>query len=269
MTAQILLGTVAIEPMRWARLGANPSQATTPISLSDWLDSIADAGFDGVEIWENHLLDVSDDEWDRVADHRLPVHIWNSYTSLDDDNHAERQRIAARARRIGAKGIKFNVGNHADRCDAYADRISEWVGSLGPSTSLLCECHAGISIAEDPFVAARIFERAGPIDRVQAIVHTHEDDDHLRRRFDAYGERISHVHVNYLDTSTMTVPELSSVEGRLAHTVALLDELGFCGTWTIEFCAGVLSGDDHPEMTIAQAGRDLALLRGVLRTVAR
>ena len=79
---------------------------------------------------------------------------------------------------------------------------------MADDVMLLCECHEHISIAEDPIVAARLFDEIGS-DRLGAIVHTHEPAEHLRRRFDAYGERISHVHVNYLDMSSLSVPSLS------------------------------------------------------------
>ena len=264
--SQVLLGTVAIESTRWDRsMPARDDRASArPILLADWMDAIASAGFDGIELWERHLLDAERADRDRVVAHALPIRVWNSYVSLDDDDDASRIAIAAEVARVGATGIKFNVGNDVAQLDSYADRIGRWLDVLPSSVRLLCECHHTTSIAEEPSVAARIFEMAGSADRVQAIVHTNESDDHLRQRFDAYGARITHVHVNFLDFITNMAPALSEIEDLLAKKVALLQTLGFNGSWTIEFCHGLLTERDRPDFLIAQAAADLGILRTVL-----
>ncbi|MEZ5343846.1 MAG: hypothetical protein R2706_21135 [Acidimicrobiales bacterium] len=172
------------------------------------------------------------------------------------------------AERAGSGAIKFNVGNVLADQHHYAERIAEWLDALPPTMRLLCECHHGISIAEDPAVAAAIFDAAGPATRLQAIVHTHESDDHLRTRFDAYGDRISHVHVNFLNFTTMRAPRLIDIQDEVEAKVALLHGLGFQGSWTIEFTEGVLTANDNPDYLLARAADDLAVLRGVLAKAA-
>ncbi len=257
----ILLGTVAIEPNRWGTL--DPSRAPRT-QLADWLPAIAGAGFDGLEVWEEHLT-AADDGGDAVLSGVLPVSILNTYESLDDADPIGRRTVADWVRRSAAPAVKFNVGNDPTAAGLYAERISEWLTDLPAATSLLCECHAGISIAEDPEIAATIFAAAGPVDRLGAIVHTHETADHLRARFDAYGDRIRHVHVNYLDVADRRVPLLADRRDDLAAKVDLLRSLGFSGTWTIEFVDGILSDRDVPGLLVAQAIEDLAVLRSVLR----
>ncbi len=256
----ILLGTVAIEPNRWGTL--DPSRAPRT-QLADWLPAIAGAGFDGLEVWEEHLT-AAEDGGDALLSGMLPISVLNTYESLDDPDPIGRRTVADWVRRSGASAVKFNVGNDAGSAELYAERITEWLGDLPSDASLLCECHAGISIAEDPQVAARIFEAAGPVDRLGAIVHTHETPDHLRARFDAYGDRIRHVHVNYLDVADRSVPLLADRRDDLAATVDLLRSLGFRGTWTIEFVDGILSDRDLPELLVPQAIEDLGVLRSVL-----
>ena len=266
MDGRILLGTVAIEPARWARREP-PSGAAgerQPIVLIDWMDSIAAAGFDGIELWEQHLLSADPVDRRSILEHDLPIDIWNSYASLDDDDPAQRSAIGAHAAHAGAHAIKYNVGNDLCSLEAYAERIASWLDDLPDSIRLLCECHHDISIAERPEIAATIFDRAGPASRVQAIVHTHEADDQLRARFDAYGDRISHVHVNFLDFNSQTAPPLSLVADRLESRVELLSSLGFGGSWTIEFCHGLMTSDDRPAFLIQQAAADLVVLRAMI-----
>lgn len=256
----ILLGTVAIEPLRWVRPILEDRQ---PIDLAAWMDRIADAGFDGIEVWERHLLGVPMTERDQVVNHGLPIVVWNSYVSLDDDDPTQRAVIGTAATEAGATGIKFNVGNDPTQIDAYAARVAEWLDAIPHTVRLLCECHAGTAIADDPALAARLFERAGGPERVQVIVHTHESDEHLRARFDHYGERISHVHVNFLDGDGLA-PPLAQREQRLVEVVALLRSRGFDGSWTIEFCNGLNTERDRPTALIDQAADDLTVLRRIL-----
>lgn len=261
VTSTVLLGTVAIEPSRWARGPDRPA----PIRLSAWLDAIESAGFDGVEVWERHLTDASPDEVDRVLGHSLGVGVFNSYVSLDDADPIGRAKVSDWVRRTGATGVKFNVGADADDELAYAERIAAWLADLPSEVSLLCECHQRISIAEVPEVAGRIFEAAAPADRLGAIVHTHDGDDHIRACFDAYGDRIRHVHVNHLRFAEgLTAPALEEIADEFGTKVELLHSLGFAGTWTIEFVRGVSTPDDRPDVLVEQAAADLVVLRSLV-----
>jgi len=248
----VLLGTVAIEPNRW---GVIDRSRRPTVVLADWLEAIAAAGFDGIELWEGHLSGA-------VVAAAVPVDVFNTYVSFDDDDPTERTTVAANVARTGARAVKVNVGDDPTSEVAYADRLAAFVGVLDPGVAVLCECHAG-TVAEDPAIAARLLAAAGPVDRVQAIVHTHEDDDHLRARFGAYGERITHVHVNHLD-GALAAPRLVDVADVLAAKAELLDALGFKGSWTIEFVHGVGTTDDRPDLLIERAAADLAVLREVL-----
>ncbi len=256
----MLLGTVAIEPSRWSRAAETP----TLVPLTIWLDAVHQAGFDGLELWERHITDASPDEQAGIIDHPLRSTVLNSYVSLDDAASQQRTAVARWASRLGSTGIKFNVGNDTASVGVYGERIADWLEDLSPTCRLLCECHHGISIAEDPAIAAKILAIGGPPDRVQAIVHTHEDPDHIRARFDAYGDRITHVHVNFLNFEDIAAPRLGDVTDELSSKVALLGSLGFSGSWTIEFVEGVRRNHDERRHLVAQAIEDLAVLRSVI-----
>ena len=261
VTSTVLLGTVAIEPSRWERGPNRPAS----IRLVEWLDAVAEAGFDGLEVWERHLTEASEDDASSVLAHRLPVSVFNSYVSLDEADDTGRRSVSSWVRRTGATGVKFNVGPDSASEDAYVERIAAWVDDLPDHASLLCECHQHISIAEDPIVAARIFDAVGSPGRLGAIVHTHDSGDHLRACFDAYGDRIRHVHVNHLRfTEGLTAPGLDEIRDELGAKVDLLRSLGFDGSWTIEFVRGVSTPDERPELLVPQAAADLAVLRSVL-----
>ena len=72
------------------------------------------------------------------------------------------------------------------------------------------------------------------------------------------------MHVNHLDFQELGAPPLADIRGELELRASLLTDLGFDGTWTIEFTHGLLTEADHPAALVEQAAADLAVLREVL-----
>lgn len=252
---EILLGSIALEPNRWSLV--DPDRRAT-ITLSEWLDPAADAGFDGVELWEPHLREADDAEVAAVLGHRLPVRVFNTYVGFDDPDDTDRDEAAAWIRRSGAPMAKWNTGPERDPAalTAYGERLARWAATL-PGVTLACECHDG-SAMDDPSAAALVLAAGGPPETVRAMLHTNDGAERIREKFAAYGDRITHVHVNHLDRGA---PPLTEIRDELAATVSLLGELGFAGSYTIEFVHGLGTDDDRPERLLRQAAADLAVLR--------
>ena len=251
--AHINLGTIVLEPNRW--FGVTQERwATTRIS--EWLDAIAAAGFDGIELWEAHFRDADGAEQQTIVDHPLPVSVYNTYVAFDDEDDAERLAAAGHVVRTGATKVKWNTGPERDEASlaAYAARLERWAAAL-PGVELVCECHDG-SAMDDPVAAARVLSAGS-----NALFHTHDDVEVIRAKFDAYGDRITHVHVNHLSTGS---PTLSEIRPELIEKIALVRDLGFDGTWTLEFVHGTGGDHDQPEPMFAQAVDDLAVLRALL-----
>lgn len=251
---EIHLGTIAIEPARWAWLGDDPA---TPIAVSPWLDRIRDAGFDGIELWEPHVRQAEPGEVAAVFDHPLPVAVFNTYVGFDDPDDTGREATAEWIRRSGAGKAKWNTGaeRHDGARGAYRGRLERFAAMI-PAVELVCECHDG-SAMDDPAFAAHVLAGGS-----SALFHTHDDLDLIRAKFAAYGDRITHVHVNHLFTGC---PKLADIRDELAEKVGVARELGFDGTWTLEFVHG--TGDpahDRPEPLFAQAVEDLGVLRDLL-----
>lgn len=253
----VLLGTVAIEPNRWGL--RSPDRRPLAV-VADWLDPAREAGFDGVELWENHATMASEDDVAALAGSGLPVPVFNSYASFEDEDDAARDAARGWMERLGATAIKYNVGNDPAEADRYGARLARFVDALPDATAAICECHRG-SAADDPAVAARILAAAGPPEKSQALVHLGEDDAYLDAMFDALGDRIRHVHVNFLNHGN---PPLAELGDDLARRVEALRARGFRGSWTLEFVTGVGSETDEPGPMVETAVRELAVLRGAL-----
>jgi len=250
---QINLGTIVLEPNRW--FGVTQDRWATTL-VSEWLDRIAAAGFDGVELWEAHFRDADETERQAILDHPLTVAVYNTYVSFDEEDDTDRLAAADLITLTGAPKVKWNTGAERDEAslDAYAGRLERWAAAM-PDVELVCECHDG-SAMDDPAAAARVLSVGS-----NALFHTHDDLDLIRAKFDAYGDRITHVHVNHLFTGS---PTLSKIRDELVEKIALVRDLGFTGTWTLEFVNGTGGDHDQPESMFAQAVDDLAVLRDLL-----
>ncbi|GMU78159.1 MAG: hypothetical protein AMXMBFR46_09540 [Acidimicrobiia bacterium] len=258
-TPEILLGTVAIEPNRWGMVRDGGVPVTV---VSEWLPAIADAGFDGVELWERHATFADDAEVERIIGGPLPVVVLNGYALWDDPDPAARDDTAVWARRLGVRGVKFNVGNDPTARDAYVERIARLVERLDDGVRLLCECHAG-TLAEDPAVAAAMFDEVAAADRLQAIVHLgRRPDDATTAFMDGLGDRVAHVHLQLPDEGPDADP--GALAEDLREGVDRLRSFGFTGTWAIEFSHGRMTERDEPGYVLEWAARDLRALRHAL-----
>jgi sugar phosphate isomerase/epimerase len=253
----IFLGTVALEPNRWGALSPDRKPV---LRVADWLASAEAAGFDGVELWEHHAMLADDADLAALRASRLPLAVWSSYVSFDDPEDAARDAIAEWVGRVGCPAVKFNVGSDRNAEAEYVERIGRFAEALPANTRLLCECHMGTA-ADDPQAAARMLAAAGPPERVQALVHLGDEPEYLDSMFDALGERIVHVHVNFLRQGA---PPLAEIADEVRERVERIGTRGFSGSYTIEFVNGVGGDTDRPQPLLAAAVRDLALLREVL-----
>ena len=265
MTGQIYLGTVAIEPNRWglAEPGGHPLTR-----VSEWLPAIADAGFDGLELWERHATSVPEDELDALVGSDMPVEVFSIYTSWDDPDDSARAEAAAWIGRVGAAGVKFNVGSDPDSIADYTERLRRFEAAVPTGARLLCECHFG-TVAEDPAVARDMFDTVADTDRLGAIVHVHPGArDEWSEPLGVLGDRVRHIHVQVAEyPPTTSADELSET---LRPSAEAIQAASPAATWTIEFSYGMWGFGrddadlDNPAYILQSAQRDLLALRAAL-----
>ena len=262
---EIYLGTVAIEPNRWglAVPGGHPLTR-----VSEWLPAVREAGFDGLELWERHARSVPDEELDALLASDIPIKILSCYTSWDDPDDSIRAETAAWIERVGAQGVKFNVGSDPDSIGDYTERLRRFEAEVPDGARLLCECHFG-TVAEDPAVARDMFDAVADADRLGAIVHVHPiDRDEWSEPLGVLGDRVRHVHVQVAEVSQSTsADELSEALRPAAEAIGAASPVA---TWTIEFSHGMWGFGrddaefDNPAYILQSARRDLAALRAAL-----
>ncbi len=263
----IFLGTMVIERNRWGVLDdakfthLQPlvrCRAVVPtVRISDWLDRAAADGFDGVELFEPHAFFASDAEVQRLADHDMPIGVFNSYFSLNDDDAIWRDAVAGMVSLLGAGGVKYNFGKTIGRLEHDLDTLRCFADACPHTTRIICECHSG-NITDDPVSLERIARQLDD-QRFQFTVHLMDEPEQLRHRFALLGERITHCHV-------WRKPDID--DNALAERVRLLCALGFVGSTTIEFTRSIGWGKPDPPVDTLyhQATEDMRVIRSTVQS---
>ncbi|GGC98424.1 sugar phosphate isomerase/epimerase family protein [Pontibacillus salipaludis] len=248
---KILLNTVLLEKNRW-KDGQIPS-----IQVSEWIPAIKENGFDGLEIWQNHLLKASGEEQARLRQGKLPIEVFNSYIKFEDGHEDERAKVVDLVTEIQCKAVKFNLGHSMVYKSKYITHVKELLNQLPHFCELRCECHPG-TVMEDPETAYQVFDQIGS-NRVKAIIHPFHDQVNIERWFQHLGSSITHAHVSLYRNQLFHL--LSSDESFVRKRITKLHELQFKGSYSIEFTAGVAIGDENTDQVFTNASEDQYLLR--------
>lgn len=241
MLKEVYLGTVLLEKNRW-------STRVPTIRPSEWAGPLKAAGFDGFELWENHVL-CQPGELEALQNCGLPVSVFNTYLVFDEEPFSRYEEVAAAITALGAKKVKFNLENQSD-LTATREKVLKFLSLLPSDCKMLCECHPG-TVLEDPATAAAFFETL-PADRFGVILHANDDPALVAARYDALGRWVEHLH------SRTTGPE----DAQLKACIRLLQDKGFSGTATIEFVrTSFLGQEEDPVACMNYAIEDMHALK--------
>lgn len=246
--ASIYLGTVLLESNRWA--GAR----IPTYRVSEWMERIAAAGFDGIELWENHVAMADASERAALRAGRAPVKILNSYAPMGESGEEARRQIAGFALELGVKAVKFNVGSNPEALESEVRTAIDWAASI-PGVSLMCECHPGTAL-ENPEVAIAALASCPEIG---VIIHPFSSPN-LAVWLHLFGSRVLHAHVQIVDAQQRRW-RLRGQPAPVREQLAVMRDGGFAGSFTIEFTAGVGVAPEDRDELFASACDDMLFLR--------
>ncbi|MGP4108128.1 sugar phosphate isomerase/epimerase family protein [Virgibacillus sp. L01] len=253
---RLLINTVLLEKNRWG-----PGRTPT-ILASKWLETFWENDFDGVELWENHALKASNKEVQLLKQSRLPLEVFNSYVRFDDQFEEERKLTAEMINQLGAKKVKFNIGPDQSLQETYIKNVLKWKDMLPAGCKLLCECHHG-TVMEDPKKAKEIFDKLNS-DQFGLIIHPFHDVN-LELWFSYFGPSIIHAHVSLYKNGDFQLLEKQSE--LVKERIRILKEVGFKGTYSLEFTEGVRSEGETPQLLYENALRDSKFLSDCLKEI--
>lgn len=252
MLQKILIGTVLLEKNRW--LSKIPS-----FNVSDWIERFIFDGFDGIEIWENHVCS-NDEEFNALLKFKKYIIGFNSYVDFDDSeaSRIQREKVAEYINSLECEFVKFNFGNDLSKADEYIYNLLAWSKSLHPDIDILCECHHG-TIMENTDIANGVFAKLND-DRFGAIIHPLSEVDKLDIKISAYGKRIRHLHMQLMN-SQFDFVDLNLHSDLIRDFIEKIDKLTHDYTCTVEFTKGCGKPDERIEELYKNAVKDMNLIR--------
>ena len=261
---QFFLNTGLLEHNRWPR--GNPS-----FLVSDWLDKILEAGFDGIELWENHALLASPEERQRLAQWDHPI-ILNHYDTCLPHHETQRKALDAVIEELGCIGMKWNGAftNMDLRDDCL--RVGEaWVHKYPPPFRSLCECH-GRTVFEEiaPFIEVTSNWQQPPEVILQLPGNLGSEYLDPEPLFDLGKDRITYVHLQLIlaDAKDGMRSCLRDEKNLVVERIHQLVQLGYQGDWCVKFTGGCSKGIDPPiEKLFANACDDLDLVKAALKSI--
>jgi len=261
MKSDIYLGTILLELNRW-------NSKKPVVKVSEWLECIQNDGFDGLELWEKHILkaEIPSKEVQALKEAQVPVSIYNSYAGLGPEDEKQRKKAAEYIKKLGAGGVKYNFGSEEKMLDTYIENLKKWDSMLPEDCRLLCECHGG-TIMEDPALAKKVFSKLAK-DHYQVIVHCFDEPDKLKEWFQNLGSRITHAHVSIKDEAGRGV-RLRQAPERTAENLQLMKNYDYRGTFTLEFTEGLRSKDENVEDLYRAAVDDLKYLKAKWKEISK
>ena len=251
---RIYIGSILLEMSRWTK------EKQPTYRVSEWTRRLAEAGFDGIELWQWHATRSDDAERAALALSPCPVTIFNSYAAFDDSGAGDRRDSAELTRMLGAKAVKFNVGaDPADRA-IYIANLRQWRTMFDDDVMLLCECHPG-TIIEEAADAKAFFDEA-EVPGVGVIVHAFNRVDTLSEWMDTFGPMVRHAHLQMREGRD--VIRLDGKGDAAEQAIGIMRAAGFDGSFTLEFTEGTLAPDESIDLLYTNALADLAFLKDLL-----
>ena len=249
---QIYLGTIALEMNRW-------STRIPSYLVSDWIPKIKSAGFDGLELWENHVL-LSPGEADKIKATGFPVAIYNHYGGFSNsaEDIEKRNTAAEMINHIGAGAVKYNVGSNPFELPSYKENVLRFADALPKDCVLLCECHDGTAL-EATYAIKSFFDGLCP-QKFGLILHPFDSSKALKAKFTRFGKRIAHIH-SQLTSPGGTRICLEEWPKRVCDCLDVMKQNGFAGNFTIEFTGLTSAPGENIDDLFTNAIKDMNFIR--------
>ena len=251
---EILLNSIALEPNRWTE------NQVPYFRLESLLEPIAGAGFDKVEIWQNHVATLSENEVHGLRDRAeelgvsFPViGMYPAFHLAGDDRKKEIERfdeMLARARTLDTGIIKLFAGS----LSSQASSAEQWQRSVGfvkeildrserTDVSFTLELHGG-TLADSPESLLRFMDDVGS-ERVGVCWQPYDfaDTEAALELYDRLRQRVRHLHLQGRSGDKMQLLEESDIDWERVLTHILAG--GFDGIACIEFVRDCIV--DSPE----------------------
>ena len=219
--------------------------------LTEIIPLLAAAGYDGVEIWANHLDGIRDAELDDLRllanDHGVQPTVIAPYfwltrdlPELLEESYRIAERSVAQARRLGASRIRTFVDAGGDGIGSAVATADHWnravaalqrITALAPELLFVVETHSW-TLADTPASTLRLLERVGA---PNLVVNYQPDGGDPMPGYRLLRPHIRHLHLQ--NPAAADAPGyLEEGTSPLLPLLAALRQDGYTGTLSVEYC---------------------------------
>lgn len=270
---EVTLNTIALEPNRWTP-GKIPYRP-----LGDLVEPISQAGFDAVEVWQNHAALLDDHELDALkakgdaAGVSFPVlGMYPSFVLQGSEREAELARFCRMAEIMGvlnARLLKVMPGTGASatmtpevwvRAVTFVQEALDRTSQAGFPVAF--EVHGG-TVSDAPKPLTRFIGAVGS-DRIKVCFQPMDatSTQDTIDQFDVLAPRVVHLHFQGRTNRDMCLLEEADIDYTLF--LAHVFDSGFDGYLSIEFvrdCVVDSPEELDVELVLANAARDHDFIR--------
>jgi hypothetical protein len=249
----VYLSTILLEKNRVN--GKGPS-----LLVSDWMEEAGEAGFAGLEIWMNHLLFASREEWElikeRSAESDLPVSLISVALPTDASDKSQRLRetVLEACDYFGPDGLKFSLAEAKTTGLDSLEFIKEWSRDVPREIAMLFD--GGEAAGPEGLEAARKALGGG---RYQAVLHPFLfAPKELDAALESAGDFVTNLGVQAKKGGKWILLEENAEEH--LKIIAATRARGFKGTWSLEYTKGAGLPGENIENMFDNAEKDLNFL---------
>ncbi len=235
----VYLSTLLLEKNRWN--GKGPS-----LLVSDWMEETGEAGYAGLEIWMNHLLFSSREEWElikeRSSESDLPISLISATLPVDASDKSQRYResIIEACDYFRPDAFKFSFAEAKGGGLDSLEYAKEWCRDIPREIGMLFD--GGESVDAEALNAARA---ALDGDRFKAVLHPFLYlPGELSEGLKSAGDFVANLGVQAKREGKWILLEENAEEN--LKVIAAVRESGFKGTWSLELSKGA----DLPKLDI-------------------
>jgi hypothetical protein len=260
-SSPVYLSSLLLEKNRWN--GKGPA-----LPVSEWIEPIAESGFNGCELWFNHLAFVSRSDWEAIkaeaALHQAEIPMLYGHLPTESTEKAKRQREALldAVDFFRPKALRFHLGEpltadgYLKKLAARVQAAAEIVRDIGRDTQLVFECQLYPFRVEE---AKAVLEGVDSSRTTLAIRPFEMTRGDLEAAFGLGRDAVSHFGVRIKQGNDYV--GLVSKADLCKQVLVQSRKLSFIGPWILETTAGVGGKSEDVVDLFDAAERDMNFLQ--------
>lgn len=265
-SSPVFVSSFLLEPNRWN--GKGPL-----LNVAEWIEPIAESGFNGFELWMKHLTLASRSDWEAIktesAAHQAEIPMLYAQLPIDasEKGRVQREALLDACQFFRPKVLRFHLGEPLT-VDGYLGKLAqrlekavEVLGDVPRETALVFECQLYPFRKEE---AAQVISaaRSGVGREVTLAIRPFEmTGEEFSAAFSLGENAVSHFGLRAKKGKEYV--GLADMPDKTRAVLKQTRQLGFIGPWILETTSGVGAKQEDVVDLFDAAEKDLNFLQEI------